>query len=208
MVGSWGSPRARSRGASSSWQVARILMGIITAEALYPDVYTTFENEISDLGATRPPDSIILQPSAAVFDTLMVVTGAMILASSCFLHKAFSTRRVTISVALIGVGVLGVGVFPGNRETLHPLFALTAFVSGGVAAVLCARVQAAPFRYLSRTLGMITLVSLAIGLFAGESSVFYDKLGDGGVERWIAYPAVLWMVAFGAYLTVPGTADA
>ena len=45
-----------------------ILMGIITAEALYPDVYTTFENEISDLGATRPPDSIILQASAAVFE--------------------------------------------------------------------------------------------------------------------------------------------
>lgn len=182
-----------------------ILLGIITAEALYPDVYTTFDNEISDLGATRPPDSIIREPSATVFNTLMMVTGVMLLAAAFFLHQTFHSRRVTISSALMGLGVLGVGIFPGNYEALHPLFALMAFVCGGFAAVLSGHVQAAPFRYFSGLLGGIALVSLAIGLFAGESSVFFDKLGDGGVERWIAYPVVLWMVAFGAYLTVPVT---
>jgi hypothetical membrane protein len=38
------------------------IMGIITAEATYPG-YSTAKNDISDLGATRPPNSIIKQPA-------------------------------------------------------------------------------------------------------------------------------------------------
>ena len=176
-----------------------ILMGIITAEALYPDVYTTYDNEISDLGATRPPDSVIREPSATIFNTLMMVTGIMILASASVLHGVFAAKRVTVPVALLGLGVLGVGIFPGNKEVLHPLFALLAFVSGGFAAILSGKVQEVPFRYFSIGLGAITLASLLVGMF-GETTPVFEELGDGGVERWIAYPVVLWLVAFGSYL--------
>ena len=185
---------------------ATILMGIITAEAVYPVVYTTHENEISDLGATRPPDSILRQPSATVFNSIMVASGAFILAGSYMLHRAFRSKRVTISTALLGVGVLGVGVFPGNVEGFHPLFALIAFTSAGIAAILSAHVQSLPFRYVSRTLGLLTLGALAVGLF-GENSPIFDELGDGGVERWIAYPALLWLVAFGGYLAAVGSQE-
>jgi hypothetical membrane protein len=41
-------------------------MGIITAEVLYPD-YST-RQDISDLGSTRPPDPIIHEPSATIFN--------------------------------------------------------------------------------------------------------------------------------------------
>jgi hypothetical membrane protein len=177
-----------------------ILLGIITAEALYDNVYTTHSNEVSDLGATRPPNSVILQPAATIFNTLMIVTGIAFIASALALHRAFGVRRVTVSVALLGIGVLGVGVFPGNREPFHPLFALLAFLAGGAAAVLSAKVQTAPFRYASIVAGVTTLAALGFGLF-GESTLIYDELGVGGVERWIIYPVVLWAVAFGAYLT-------
>jgi hypothetical protein len=48
-------------------------------------------------------------------------------------------------------------------------------------------------------LGTITLASLVLGSF------FLDwgpvaELGEGGIERWIAYPAVLWLTLFGGYL--------
>ena len=78
----------------------------------------------------------MLQPSAAVFDLTMVVSGVMILAAILGLSRASDRRAVTIPTALLGLGVLGVGIFPGNTE-LHPVFALLAFVSGGVAALLC-----------------------------------------------------------------------
>ena len=176
-----------------------ILMGIITAEAEYPAVYTTHENEISDLGATRPPDSIIRQPSARIFNGVMMASGAMILAAGALLHRPLRSRRITVPMMLLGAGVLGVGVFPGNYGSIHPWFALMAFVAGGLAAVLSAHVQPAPLRYFSVALGVLSLGSLVVGMF-GESSWPYKELGDGGLERWIAYPVVLWMVAFGAFL--------
>ena len=91
---------------------AAILMGIITAEALYPAAYSTFGNTISDLGGTRPPDSVVLQPSAAIFDITMLVTGAMIVVAAWLVHRSFRRRAVTISLACYGIGVFGVGVLP------------------------------------------------------------------------------------------------
>ena len=41
----------------------------------------------------------------------------------------------------------------------------------------------------------------------GADTAAFEELGDGGVERWIAYPTVLWMLAFGGYLMAQG-ADA
>jgi hypothetical membrane protein len=176
-----------------------ILLGIITAEALYPATYTTHDNEISDLGATRPPDSVILQPSAAIFDTLMIITGTMLIGSALLLHRSYGKRGVTVSLLLLGIGVLGVGIFPGNRDPYHGLFALLAFVSGGIACIVSARVQTAPFRYYSVLAGAATLGALFVAMLGGATPL-WDELGDGGVERWVAYPTVLWMTAFGAYL--------
>jgi hypothetical membrane protein len=176
------------------------LMGVSTAEALYPDVYTTHDNEISDLGATRPPDSIVRQPSATIFNSVMIASGSCVLAAAWILHGVFRIKRITLSMAALGVGMAGVGVFPGNVEGLHPLFALTAFLSAGLAALLSTHIQVPPFRYVSFALGLIVLLALVVGV-AGENTVVFDELGDGGVERWIAYPAVLWIISFGGYLT-------
>ena len=68
---------------------AIVLMGIITAEAFYPSYYSTFKNEISDLGATRQPHSISYEPSSTIFNTIMLVAGLMVLSASFYQHKYF-----------------------------------------------------------------------------------------------------------------------
>ena len=83
---------------------------------------------------------MILQPSATIFDVSMIVAGLAIVAGAFFVHRAFARKAVTIPLALFGIGALGVGVFPGNHLAPHQLFAMTAFISGGVAAVLAAKV--------------------------------------------------------------------
>lgn len=72
------------------------LMGIITAEAFYPSgtAYTTFQSEISDLGATKPPNSIIYQPSATIFNMAMLFAGLMTLTATFFQHKFFKKPAV------------------------------------------------------------------------------------------------------------------
>jgi hypothetical membrane protein len=176
-----------------------LLMGIITAEAMYPATYTTFDNEISDLGATRPPNSVIRQPSAGIFNTTMVVAGLAMLAGVPGLLAGFERRRMGIWMLLVGIGVLGVGIFPGNRAPFHGIFALLAFVAGGGAAIVSASVTRGLFRLLAAGLGGIALASLAVAML-GDLTPAMDELGDGGVERWVAYPTILWLVLFGGYL--------
>lgn len=110
------------------------LLGIITAEALYPG-YSTAQ-EISDLGASRPPDSVIKEPSATIFNTTMMVCGAILLFTTYLVYKIFDDRPFTGALGLFGLGIFGVGLFPGNIEPWHMLFALLTFVSGGFAALL------------------------------------------------------------------------
>jgi hypothetical membrane protein len=178
---------------------AVFLMGVITAEALYPADYSTSTNEISDLGATRPPNSVILQPSATIFDTTMIATGLAIVVAAYCLQRVFGRYAATIPLALLGVGALGVGVFPGNYAIVHPLLAMLAFVAGGLAAILSYTVVAPPLRYLSIALGAVSLATLILAIVLGDSGPI-GLLGDGGAERWVAYPIVLWLTVFGGYL--------
>lgn len=170
------------------------LMGIITAEVYYPSGYTTANSEISDLGATRPPNSIITQPSAVIFNSTMILTGIMTIIGAYFIFLSYRKLLFNIPFGLFGLGVLGVGLFPGNVALLHPIFALTTFISGGIAAITSSKIIDAPFRYISICLGIIAL------FFLFSAGFFIPILGDGGTERWVAYPIIMWLTGFGAYI--------
>jgi hypothetical membrane protein len=176
-----------------------ILMGSITAEALHPGPYTTHADTLSHLGASEPPDSVVVQPSAAIFDGTMLGTGALILLGAWFAHRALHRTAVTVPTALLGLGVLGVGVFPLTSPGMHTVFALLAFFSGGVAMLLSARTTPAPFRQLWTVLGAVSLVAIVLGLVALDWAPV-AALGEGGIERWNSYPVVLWLVAYGTHL--------
>lgn len=171
-----------------------ILMGIITAESYYPFPYTTHLNEISDLGATRPPNSVIHQPSATIFNITMLVSGAMILMASSRLYRENKSKLSVVMIGLLGLGIFGVGVFPGNNAVTHPLFAMMAFLFGGLAAIFSRRITVSPFSLLATLLGGITLFALILN---GQIS---EIIGMGGAERWVAYPVVAWLIGYGGYL--------
>jgi hypothetical membrane protein len=85
------------------------LMGIITAEALYPSGtgYTTFNSEISDLGATKPLNSLIYQPSSGVFNITMLLSGLMTLTATFFQHKHFKKLLFSVPLGLFGLSLAG-----------------------------------------------------------------------------------------------------
>lgn len=174
-----------------------ILMGIITGESFYPAeyTYTTANSMISDLGATEPPQSIITQPSATIFNLTMILAGLLVLAGTYFLFKFTNNKIAAILIGLIGLGALGVGIFPGNINPQHPIFAMTTFICGGLSAIYSYRLIDSPLKYLAALLGIICL------FFIFTLNLFIPILGAGGVERWIAYPIVIWLIGFGGYLT-------
>jgi hypothetical membrane protein len=173
---------------------ALILMGIITAEALYPSGYTTANSEISDLGATVRPNSVTYQPSATIFNYTMMLAGMMIAIAAVLQHKWYKKYLFTIPLLLLGAGMLGVGIFPGNRDPYHGMFALLTFNMGGLMAIASFKIVSAPFKYIGIVFGLITIITL------WTASFFIPIIGDGGTERWVAYPVVLWLTGIGGYM--------
>lgn len=184
---------------------AILLMTIITAEAIYPALYTTGGNEISDLGGTRPPMGLVFQPAATIFNTGMIVSGLLVVLGSIVAQRAIRRWSVSVPIAVLGAAAVLVGIFPGNTGTPHAIAAMVAFISGGVAAVSGSRVARAPFRYALALPGVVNLVLLASYFTLGDASPFW-ALGVGGAERWVAYPVILWLMGFGGYLA--GRAEA
>ena len=206
---------AASKGTVVAQRVAGVLLAVsgvvavmawITAEALYSGVYSTHADSLSHLGATEPPNGIVVQPSGTIFDLGMLLAGAMIIVSIWFVYRATRSKLVSISTDLLGVGVFGVGVFPLTSPNLHTIFALIAFISGGLAMILSWRVTKAPFRYIWAALGVVSLVAITLAFLASHWQPI-AALGEGGIERWNCYPIVLWLVAFGTYLMSGHVAD-
>jgi hypothetical membrane protein len=195
-------PYAKVAGVLLAFAGMVVFMGIITAESLMPAAadYSTSASDISHLAGTDPPDSVVFQPSATIFNAVMISGGIMIVAAAYFVQRAFGKLGVTVPLAIWGIGVLGVGLFPAPTGGVHDLFALLTFFVGGLVAILSYRVAPPPLGYVSVVLGAIPISILASMIALGESGGLTALLGAGGSERWVAYPVVLWLVMFGGYL--------
>jgi len=160
-------------------------LGMIVAEALYPD-YSTSENYISDLG---------VGPSALVFNSSIFLLGVLAVCSAYFIQKTFNFKLFSILTAITGIGAIGVGLFTEDAGAIHAVFSLITFLFAGISAIVSYKLEKPPLSYLSVVLGTMSLVALV--LFASGS---YLDLGKGGMERMIAYPALLWTISFGGHL--------
>jgi len=161
------------------------VLGMIVAEALYPS-YSTSENYISDLG---------VGPSALIFNSSVFLLGVLAVCAAYFIQKAFNFKLFSILAAIIGIGAMGVGLFTEDAGVIHTVFSLITFLFAGISAIVSYKLQKPPLSYVSVVLGSVSLVALV--LFA---SGFYLDLGKGGMERMVAYPALLWTIGFGGHL--------
>jgi hypothetical membrane protein len=167
-----------------------VLMLILVhlAEFLYPD-YSVSENYISDLGVGP-------MASRVVFTLAIIVFGLMALVSSYLLRRSDPRSYVWLLLAVSGVGAIGVGIFnEKSPPPIHAAFALMAFLFGNLAAICSYRVVRSPLSYIFMLLGIVGVAALA--LFAGD---IFLGIGAGGMERMIFYPAMMWILGFGAYL--------
>ena len=92
------------------------------------------------------------------------------------------------------------GLFPLNTGGPHTIFALTAFVFYNLEALGTALVVAGPMRVLGLSPGVVGLVYTVVMAIDSGNPAIFGPIGHGGTERMIAYPAMLWLIAFGGYL--------
>ena len=172
---------------------AQFFAFLVVAESVYPG-YSVSAQPISDLGATCHLGGCIIPPSSTIFDASVFLLGAMGFVGAFFIYISRS-RLVGGLVALSAWGVMGVGIFPETTGIVHTLVSLIAFLFGGLAAISSTRILKGPLRYISVILGIVGLVSLVL-----YGSGTYLGLGQGGMERMIAYPELVWLLGFGASL--------
>ena len=154
---------------------------------------------ISDLG--------VIAETATLFNVLLVALGLMNIAAGSLLYRR--QHRVLLAIyVLAGIGATGAGLFPLSTGGLHSLFALIAFVGFNLEVIGSAVLLSGPMRVLGVAAGVIGLV-YAVLMVIGDSgnTAVFGPIGHGGTERMIAYPAMLWLLAFGGYLMAPADRD-
>lgn len=167
---------------------AQLLVCIAIAEAVHPG-YSAYENAISDLGVGA---------TAWLFNCSAIVSGAMAIIAAFLILKAFKDRILATFLALLGTGLILVGLFPENTAFMHTIAAALTFFFGPLAALAAYRITVKPMKYLCLLFGIISIAALA--LF--ETG---NHLGIGwGMERMIVYPPLYWAMGFGGYLIAKG----
>jgi hypothetical membrane protein len=191
----------RAAGTSLFVGAVQFVIGMHLAEFLYPG-YSVSGNFISDLGATCRATCTIYQPSASIFNFSVILLGLLILSGSYFIWHEFRSSLITSLLCLSGLGAIGVGMFPETAGFLHVIVSFIAFFFAGLGAIVASKVVKVPFSYFSILMGMASITALV--LFGTN---IYLGLGQGGMERMIAYPVLLWAVSFGGYLMSPWETD-
>jgi hypothetical membrane protein len=175
----------RTAGLLSFLGASQFLIFMLIAEVLYPN-YSISENTISDLG---------VGPTAAIFNSSIIILGMLIIFAAIIFHPSHRMKLFSLLLCLTGIGAMGVGIFNEHLSPLHDIFAATTFIFGGLSAICSSRLVRFPFSLCVILLGSLTLVFvvlMAYGIHLG--------LGEGGAERMIVYPIILWGAAFGGYL--------
>ena len=193
--------RLRLAGALLLAGAAEVIPAISLAESRYPG-YNVSLQPLSDLGATCVTVSgartCFSPPSSTIFDAAVIGLGLLaFVAAILIMRTGFSLFGATLLLG--GFGAMGVGVFSETWGAVHILMSLITFLFAGVSALLAYRLCRAPMRYFCLALGGVSLVALA--LYSGD---VYLGIGQGGMERMIAYPALVWVAAFGSYLMGDG----
>ena len=172
---------------------------LVLAEIYYPG-YSVSMNTISDLGATCKSGTCnFAQPSSDIFNASVVLLGITLLFAAYYIWKGSGSKSLPFFEMLTGIGAMGVGIFNESYGMIHLFFSAFVFTSAGIQALLVFKVAKAPYSYFSIIAGITTLV--AIVLYGTHT---YLGLGQGGMERMIAYPTLVSGIAFGSYLMALG----
>ncbi len=156
------------------------------AEFVQP-VYSVSHNSISHLGIATDP---------FIFNGAIIVLGILEVTGAYFFRKY--SLPFSIFMLLGGIGSAGVGVFNEHYGLIHLFFALLAFLFGSGASYIILVKERKVVTFIWAILGTISILALiffSIGI-VGKDPFFYFGLGEGGMERLIMIPEILWAIGF------------
>ncbi len=160
-------------------------ISLMIGEALYKN-YSVSGNVISDLGVGS---------TAILFNGTIIFLGITLVLAGIIL--SMPQRRAVFPYLLIiaGIGAMIVGLFPETTGSPHTIGAFLVFLFSGIAAIFGIKRFKSAFRFISPIIGILVLVSIVLYAMSIDLGI-----GDGGMERMIVYPALLWAIGLSVYL--------
>ena len=184
--------------------VQYFIVQVVVGERWRPP-YSWSRNTISDLGNTvcgAFNTHRVCSPLHDLMNLSFLLLGATMLVGSMLNRQTNLTRRGTSigfrCMEVAGAGVVVVGLFPENSvSALHGFGAALTFVLGNIAIIVLGVTLRIPLvlRVISVCLGVLALAALVA--FANSHNV---GIGEGGIERVVAYPQTVWLISTGAYM--------
>jgi hypothetical membrane protein len=169
--------------------------------------YSISRNTISDLGNTACGlwnGRYVCSPLHDLMNLSFIVLGVTMMAGSVFVFRDLAQGRAAAAglagMTAAGLGTVMVGLFPENSvPALHGLGAALPFVLGNSALFVLAFAleMPVPLRAYAFLSGSVAILGLA-----AFTSSHYLGLGEGGMERVVAYPQTIFLVVIGCYLIV------
>jgi hypothetical membrane protein len=178
----------------------------IIAGQTYKTAYSLRLNTISDLGNTvcgMYSGRYVCSPLHNLMDASFIVLGITMASGALLIYQEFRRDTMTLIgfsfMALAGFGTVLVGLFPENTiSILHTSGASLPFLLGNIGLIILGTSLAIPklLRYYTLLSGVIALIALVFFY-----TQHYLGIGIGGMERFVAYPQTLWLIAFGLYIS-------
>ena len=173
----------------------QFMLLVSIAETLYPG-YNTAKYDLSSLA-----DLPIHEPSATIFNVTVFIAGLLIVIASYLIYKRYHGKIFPAFLGLLGIGAMGVGIFPGYTGNVHVIFAMASFIFGSLALLASFTIlKDSLLKYILIVLGAIALLDILLVIILQDASPFM-AFGIGGTERLIVYPVILGVIALGGYLT-------
>jgi len=175
----------------------QFLLVLMLGAAIAPG-YSIHNNAISDLG--------VIPQTNLLFNTSLFLFGVFVLIAAYLYHKIHNKRWLTSIIICSAIGTIGVALFPENNPDIHAIFASIAFIFTNLIPIGVSKLLPKPMNILSIATGITGLLFLLIYIM-GDINIlnFYSIIGNGGTERMIVYPVIIWFIAYGGYLIASST---
>jgi hypothetical membrane protein len=177
----------------------------LAAALSWPQPYSIFRDTISDLGNTACGawnGRYVCSPLHDLMNGSFIVLGITMVLGSVLIFRCHGKGRVAAAgftaMGLSGLGVVMVGIFPENSvPMLHGLGSMLPFTLGNAGLIVMAIALAMPpplrvYTFLSGVTALLALTAYASSYDLG--------LGEGGIERVVAYPQTICLAVIGCYL--------
>ena len=172
----------------------QFMLLVSIAETLYPG-YNTAKYDLSSLA-----DLPLHEPSATIFNVTVFIAGLFVIIASYLIYKRYRGKIFPVFLGLLGIGAMGVGIFPGYTGGTHVIFAMTSFIFGSLALLTSFTIlRDSLIKYILIVLGAVALLDILLVIILQDANPFM-AFGIGGTERLIVYPVILGIIALGGYL--------